>query len=262
MTDDPRLRHATVIAVNPSRSEVVYAGSPYGVFRSADNGATWEARTNGMSDTRIFSVAVNPRSPGTVFAGGFGGRVYRSIDGGATWIETRLGTDVYRVSALTVDAGESSVPALDNRLPALYAATSGGGIFRSDDGGAVWSALTGLPDSTVYTVALDSRVPTTLYVGTPSGVYRSLDRGGRWAATGLGTTAPALSLAVDPEMSGTVVAGTPDGVVTTADGGRNWRRLPGVAGDRPVVSVVLDPWNPRALYAAMFGGGVVEGTTR
>jgi photosystem II stability/assembly factor-like uncharacterized protein len=262
MTNEPRLLHATAVAVNPGRSEVVYAGSPYGVFRSVDRGATWDALTTGMSDTRIFSVAVNPRSPWTVYAGGFGGRVYRSTDGGTTWIETRLGTDVYRVSALAVDAGESSVPALDNRLPALYAATSGGGVFRSDDGGAAWSALPGLPDATVYTVALDSRVPTTLYVGTPTGVYRSLDRGARWAPAGLGRETPALSLAVDPQVPGCVVAGTPDGVVMTADGGRNWRRLSGVAADRPVVSVVLDPWNPRSVYAAMFGGGVVEGTAR
>jgi photosystem II stability/assembly factor-like uncharacterized protein/mono/diheme cytochrome c family protein len=262
MTEDPRLLHATTVAVDPSRSDVLYAGSPYGVFRSVDSGVTWEARTNGMSDPRVFAVAVNPRSPGVLYVGGFGGRIYRSTDSGAAWSETKLGADVYRVTALAVDAGESSVPALENRPSAVYAGTSGGGIFRSDDGGRTWSALTGLPDPTIYAIALDSRLATTLYVGTPSGVYRSLDRGGHWSPAGPEPSIAALCLAVDPEIPGTVVAGTPDGVVATDNGGRSWRRVAGLAGDRPVVSVALDPWNPRAVYAATFGGEVVWGRAR
>ncbi|MFZ5863947.1 MAG: di-heme oxidoredictase family protein [Nitrospirota bacterium] len=262
MTDDVRLMHATAVAVDPSRSEVVYAGSPYGVFRSADNGATWTAHTDGMSDPRVFAVAVTPRSPRMVYAGGFGGRVFRSDDGGASWSETRVGADVYRVTTLTVDAGDSSVPALDNRPTAVYAGTSGGGVFRSDDGGATWSALAGLPDRTVYAVALDPRIPTTLYAGTPTGVYRSLDRGARWTSAGLEPSLPVLCLAVDPQLPAAVVAGTPNGVFTTNDGGRTWSQVAGVAARGPVVSVALDPWNPRSIVAAVYGGSVVGGTTR
>jgi photosystem II stability/assembly factor-like uncharacterized protein len=262
MTDDVRLLQATTVTVNSSRSDVIYAGSPYGVFRSVDNGSTWTAHTAGMSDARVFTVAVTPRSPDTVYAGGFGGRVFRSADGGASWRETRVGADVYRITALAVDAGESSVPALDNRATALYAGTSGGGVFRSDDDGETWVALTGLPDTTVYAVALDPRVPTTIYVGTPSGVYRSLDRGAKWASIGPGPSMPVLCLVVDPELPGAVVAGTPDGVFTTADGGRNWRRAEGIATEGSVVSVALDPWNPRSVVAAVYGRQVVGGAVR
>ncbi|MFZ5877291.1 MAG: di-heme oxidoredictase family protein [Nitrospirota bacterium] len=262
MTDDLRLLQATTVAVNPSRSEVIYAGSPYGVFRSPDNGATWTTATAGMSDPRVFALAVTPRSPDVVYAGGFGGRVFRSTDGGTSWRETRLGADVYRVTALAVDAGESSVPALDNRPTALYAGTSGGGVFRSDDGGNTWSALAGLPDPTVYAAALDPRVPTTIYVGTPTGVYRSLDRGGQWTSAGLGPALPVLCVAVDPQHPASVVVGTPDGVFTTTDGGLNWRRAEGLGADGSVVSVAFDPWNPRAVVAGVYGGKVVGGMLR
>jgi photosystem II stability/assembly factor-like uncharacterized protein len=232
------------------------------VFRSTDNGSTWTVQTAGMSDARVFAVAVTPRSPDTVYAGGFGGRVFRSADGGASWRETRVGADVYRITALGVDAGESSVPALDNRATALYAGTSGGGVFRSDDEGETWVALSGLPDTTVYAVALDPRVPTTIYVGTPTGVYRSLDRGAKWASVGPGPSMPVLCLVVDPELPGAVVAGTPNGVFTTSDGGRNWNRADGVATEGSVVSVALDPWNPRSVVAAVYGGALVGGATR
>jgi hypothetical protein len=50
--------------------------------------------------------------------------------------------------------------------------------------------------------------------------------------------------------------------MATADGGRTWRPADGVAATGPVVSVVLDPWNPKAVYAATFGGQVVGGVAR
>jgi photosystem II stability/assembly factor-like uncharacterized protein len=262
MTDDVRLEQATTVAVNPSRSEVLFAGSPYGVFRSLDNGVTWTGHSAGMSDARVFALAVTPRSPDTVYAGGFGGRVFRSTDGGTTWTETRVGADVYRITALAVDAGESSVPSLDNRPTAVYAGTSGGGVFRSDDGGNTWSSLPGLPDPTVYAVALDPRVPTTMYVGTPTGVYRSLDRGRQWESASLGPALPVLCLAVDPQHPASVVAGTPDGVFTTTDGGLTWRRQEGLTSHGSVVAVALDPWNPRAVVAGVYGGSVVGGVLR
>jgi hypothetical protein len=138
MTTDPRVAHSTAVAVDPSDSGVLYVGSASGVFVSRDGGAAWELRGEGMSDVRVFALAVNPRSPHTVYAGGFGGRFHRSTDRGATWTETRIGSEVYRITSLVVDAGDSSVPALDNRPTALYAGTSGAGLFRSDDGGATW----------------------------------------------------------------------------------------------------------------------------
>jgi len=263
MTTDPRVAHATAVAVDPSDSNVVYLGSSSGVFVSRNEGATWEPRHQGMSDTRVFALAVNPRSPHTIYAGGFGGRFYRSTDRGATWTETRIGSDVYRITSLVVDAGDSSVPALENRPTALYAGTSGTGLFRSDDGGITWRALAGLSERIVYAIGLDPGIPSTVYVGTPAGVSRSLDRGGSWALAGPpGPSLPVLCLAIDPERPATVLAGTPDGVMTTVDGGKTWRRADGVAASGPVVSVVLDPWNPKAVYAATFGGRVVEGTVR
>lgn len=259
---DPRLAHATAVAVDPSDSNVLYVGSASGVVVSRDGGATWALHNQGMSDSRVFTLAVSPRSPRTVYAGGFGGRFYRSIDGGDTWRETRIGAAVYRVTSLAVDAGESSVPALDNRRTALYAGTSGGGVFRSDDDGATWQTLEGFADPVVYAIGLDPRIPSTVYAGTPTGVHRSLDRGGTWAAVGPGASVPVLCLAVDPERPATVLVGTPDGVMTTSDGGRTWRRPEGVASEGPVVSVVLDPWNPKAVYAATFGGRVMGGAAR
>ena len=80
----------------------------------------------------------------------------------------------------------------------LYAGTVGGGVFKSTDGGAAWSAAsTGLGNVTVWSLAIDPATPQTLYVGTFNGVFKSTDGAAAWSAvnTGLGNpTVLSLSL--------------------------------------------------------------------
>ena len=52
----------------------------------------------------------------------------------------------------------------------VYAGRGGGGVFKSTNGGATWSAVnTGLTNTDVYTLAIDPITPTTLYAGTWGG---------------------------------------------------------------------------------------------
>jgi photosystem II stability/assembly factor-like uncharacterized protein len=246
--------HVTAIAVDPVNPDTLYAATARGVFVSIDGGETWDARNAGLSDVRVFALAINPRSPGTVYAGGFGGRVYTTLDRGEHWTEVRVGPPVYRVAALLADAGGSSDPALDNQGPALYAGTSGGGAFRSEDGGATWSPLASLESATIYALTLDPRVPHTLYAGTAEGLYKSLDRGERWTLLDHAPRSAILALAIDPSDSRVLYAGTPDGVARTADGGRRWAAVSAADPPGAIVSLIVDPWNSRTVYAARFGG--------
>src|SRR5438094_875201 len=68
----------------------------------------------------------------------------------------------------------------------VYAGTCGGGVFKSTDGGATWSA-SGLTDASVLALALDPQTPTTLYAGTyGGGVFKSTDGGTTWSAMNAG----------------------------------------------------------------------------
>src|SRR5207253_9749917 len=89
---------------------------------------------------------------------------------------------------------------------ALYAATWGGGVFKSTDGGANWSNISsGLIDpygvrvSAIAAMAINPQTPTTLYAGTTQGVFKSTDGGRSWSATrpGPGDTR-ALAIDADP----------------------------------------------------------------
>jgi photosystem II stability/assembly factor-like uncharacterized protein len=84
--------------------------------------------------------------------------------------------------------GQVSAMAIDPKTPTtLYAGTPDGGLFKSTDGGAQWTAKgEGLTNAyiseiasinTIATIAIDPLTPTTLCVGTDTGVFKSADAG-------------------------------------------------------------------------------------
>src|SRR3989449_3553889 len=118
-----------------------------------------------------------------------------------------------------------SALAIDPLTPTtLYAGTSGG-VFKSTDGGASWSA-SGLIN--VSALAIDPLTPTTLYAGTSvfGGVFKSTDGGVSWNATG---SLPGAVFVFDPLTPSTLYAGTvgasPDylgDLYKSTDGGASW----------------------------------------
>jgi hypothetical protein len=103
----------------------VYVGTPLGVFKSTDAGASWVAKNSGLTAMVAGAVTVDPSSPATVFASAVG--VFKSTDGGATgWIPTSTGLE---------QEGSVSAFAVDRQAPGVvYAATSSSisdGVFKS-----------------------------------------------------------------------------------------------------------------------------------
>ena len=78
------------------------------------------------------------------------------------------------------EGGNVSALAIDPATPAtLYAGTWGGGVFKSTNGGANWSAVnTGLTNTDVRALAIDPDTPATLYAGTWGGGVFSIQQGG------------------------------------------------------------------------------------
>jgi hypothetical protein len=151
----------------------------------------------------VYSLAIDPSTPATVYVGTYGGEVFKSTDGGGSWSAVSAGLGGAIVYSLAIDP---STPAT------VYAGTQGGGVFKTTNGGGSWSAVnTGLGGATVYSLAIDPSSPATVYAGTygGGGVFESIDGGGSWSAvsTGLGA-ANVNSLAIDPGTPATIYAGT------------------------------------------------------
>ena len=57
------------LAVYPTDPQRILAGTDAGIFRSNDNGVTWEELDSPMGDLQIWSVTVDPMDAETIFAG-------------------------------------------------------------------------------------------------------------------------------------------------------------------------------------------------
>lgn len=257
------------LVVDPSKSSTLYAGSyGNGVFVSTDGAATWAPATSGMRSAYVASLLFAPGQSSTIYAGTYGGGVYQSLDGARSWSPATTGINLSLVRALAADpaAGNTVYAAVsdgvqksvdaggtwraaNNGLPvfpvyglafqrgsaaALFAATSGGGLFKSTDGAASWSASgQGLNDLFLSSIAVDPSNASILYAGTnhpydgsnSQRVYKSNDGGGTWTQTPLDAKGFSISfVGVNPARSAQVVAVSRGaaGYFQSLDGGATW----------------------------------------
>ncbi|HEX5716083.1 MAG TPA: hypothetical protein VF179_07990 [Thermoanaerobaculia bacterium] len=131
--------------------------------------------------------------------------------------------------------------------PAIVYAGTFGGVFRSEDHGATWTAASsGLADAAVGEFAVDPDTPGTLYVVTDRGVQRSLDRGISWQLPTL-TLFPD-GLALDPSNPKTLYSSTFGTIQKSTNGGASW--LPRQKLGSRISFIEIDPLDPAAIFAA------------
>ncbi len=253
------------LAVHPRDSRILLLGCEGGIFKSTDQGKTWQAKRAGFPPPARYSFAApigalcfDPTRPDVLYAGigrprwgkDGAGAIYRSTDCGESWkLLTPPGTlpDKTIVSDLEVAPDGSTV---------LAATTAG--LYRSTDQGASWTKANGLPDQPINELAIAPSAPAIVYctVRTTArddqpwngGVWRSDDGGATWSrrSTGLadrvgktGQPAPMTSnvkeIVVDPRDTNTVYVGdtawVSAGMVKTTDGGQSWQRASQHFGD-------------------------------
>ena len=194
----------------------------------------------------VRALAVDPRTPSTIYAGG-GTGVFKSVDGGASWAFSGVGGS--SVFALAIDPTNTST---------VYAGTGGGpGVSKSTDGGTTWDqSSTGLTDNVVSSVAVDPRTSGTVYAATVSGVFKSTDGAASWSSmsNGLGAQ-PVNALAVDPKSPSTIYAGTQSaGVFRSTDGAATWTASTNGLTPSLIDSLAIDPTTSSTIYAGTSAG--------
>jgi photosystem II stability/assembly factor-like uncharacterized protein len=262
----------SALAVDPTDSRVVYAGSSEGFFRSFDGGATWEASNAGLTldgvPQSVRVLAVDPRSPATLWAATTI-RVFKSTTRGTTWsaVEGSLGTLMIPMSI-----------AVDPASGAVWVGGRGfqgdGGVYRSGVGGAAWSRVFQGPS--VQALAVDPGAPGRLFVGSEAlGVLRSEDGERGWEQANNGLRALMVrDLEVDPRGPGRVFAlasttlssrGGP--AVLRGDGHGSWDTVLGNVTDPAsgwFNDVAVSPGRPGTLFVGEEDGvrkSVDGGTT-
>lgn len=147
-------------------------------------------------------------------------------------------------------------------LNTVYAASDGGGVFRSTNAGARWSAVNGdLGNLNARALAADPSAPGVLYLGTRGGgVFKTTNGGDAWTANSQGlANRDVRAFAVDPERPTTLYAGTAGGVFKSENGGASWRAANAGLPSLDVRALAVDRFRRSTLYAAAGGTLVTSG---
>ena len=223
-----------------AREGVILLGAHDGVFRSDDEGVTWQAASDGLRTPHVRWLAYHPHISDLEFAGTEPAGIFVSHDGAAHWREC---PEVARLRDehewfLPYSDGAGCVRAFTFHGQRAYAAVEVGGALRSDDGGETWRLVEGsdgnpdldgpaepliYPD--VHSIYVHPSSPELVYAPTGGGFYRSNDGGRTWT---LGYECYARAAWLDPRDPQHVILGPADGVEAdgrieeTRDGGQTW----------------------------------------
>jgi photosystem II stability/assembly factor-like uncharacterized protein len=173
----------TCIAVHPGTDTIFIGTASRGIFRSADNGATWQNVYG--TDSVIFSLFI--RNDGLIIAGGRG-CVYRSADNGTTWARHPFAGSHPVTDVLFSPDGDIFLGTGDIESRGEIGVDVGDGVFLSQDGGVTWTQKnTGLRGSLAVTALARMRsgeivVATSSWNYQPftGGLYYSNDGGEHW----------------------------------------------------------------------------------
>ena len=155
-----------------------------------------------------------------------------------------------------------------------YFGATGGGLFKTTDGGSTWAPVTDgqVGGASVGAVAMAQSDPDIVYIGMGEvqlranvlqgdGVYRSDDAGKSWRHLGLADTHAIGRIRVHPTDAQRVYVAAlghpfgpnPErGVFRTTDGGDTWEKVLFRDERTGAVDLVMDPVDPDVLYATLW----------
>lgn len=155
----------------------------------------------------------------------------------------------------------------------FYMGATGGGVWKTGDGGITWRNISDgvFKTGSVGAIAVAPSNPSVIYVGMGEacfrgdtshgdGVYKSTDAGRTWKNIGLAATRHIARIRVHPSNPDAVyVAAFGDGfgpsedrgVYRSNDGGATWKKILYRTPDAGAIDLVLDPHDPQVLYASL-----------
>ena len=172
-----------------------------------------------------------------------------------------------------------------------YFGATGGGLWKTTDGGNTWFPVTDgkITSSSIGAVAVAETNPDIVYIGggetqlrgsitQGDGVYRSTDGGETWRHVGLRETQAIARIRIhptDPDIVYVAALGHPygdneqRGIFRSKDGGNSWEKILYKSPKAGGVDISIDRTNPKVIYASlwqvyrrawkMWGGGPFSG---
>jgi hypothetical protein len=155
----------------------------------------------------------------------------------------------------------------------IYVGYATGGVFKSDNNGTTFTPVFETYGSaSIGDIAIHPTNANIVYVGTGEannrqtssfgdGIYKSEDGGKTFTNVGLKETQTIARIVIDPKSPDVVYVAAPGhlfgpspdgGIYKTTDGGKTWAKIKYIDENTGFTDLVMDPSNPRVLYAASY----------
>ena len=153
----------------------------------------------------------------------------------------------------------------------FYFGAAGGGVWKTIDGGRSWENISdGFFGGSIGAVEVAKSDPNVIYVGggektlrgnvsSGYGIWKTEDAGKTWKSVGLEKSRHVPRIRIHPDnpdivyaaVLGNIYKPTQDrGIYKTTDGGATWRKTLFANEQAGAVDLIMDPNNPRILYAS------------
>lgn len=211
---DWRTEEVLSLILDPVDSARLYIGTPFGVFRSTDDGKSWQKKSQGLKKGFVQKIVMDRFDRKTLYACSEDD-LYYSADAAEHWAPLRVG-----VKGLMTVVQHPVNPAH------LLVGTEDDGVWVSFDRGKRWSKGSGLPPSAIYALSVSADKKTIYAGGYLTGVWKSMDGGLHWIPVWQSNLLEAVyTIFVDQENPRHLMIGTSgQGIFESLDEGATWRQ--------------------------------------
>ncbi|MEJ2543586.1 MAG: hypothetical protein P8Y99_05915, partial [Calditrichaceae bacterium] len=230
------------------------------LFKSSADNMVWVERGPGNIGGRSRAIVVHPDNSNIWWVGAVGGGVWKTNDAGESW--TCQTDDMPVLSATTIDICKTQPDILYAGTGEgfyNYDAVIGDGIFKTTNGGDIWTQLASTSDNVnfryINRIIVNPTNANILLAATNNGLFRSTNGGDSWETIFTDSGRVQQIIANPENFDSQYLTINSKGIYKSSNMGTTWKRVSDEIEDFARIEIAISAADTNYLYAAAANSG-------